>query len=463
MKKMMIFTIVAAVAFSAASCKRAGDVLATYNGGTITRGEFYDWMDARRMAKDAILKKKQQQKTHLERFAVERFVVREAVKAGFDKKEDFQFLRKLATRNFYSQYLGRQMSSEGSFSEKAVKASIIKFAVKNFKIVQNRREKLTPAELETALKEKEDKARTVIKELDGGLAFDEAAKKYSDDFSKRKGGDIGFVLEGMRGQDFSKAVFAVKSGTYTKEPVRVGNAVYIIKAEESVEINEDNIDDVIEDKAQQAGMKRRLTYNAALRLQEKLIKAKDVENNTETVVLTNPAAIVYRLGKTEFTVADLNKLIDFVMSKRKMMGRSDMKVEDKMRRELAKKILREDVMMREAVKRGIDKEEKFVKELKIFLDYNLSSTYESDVILGGITVTPQDVQDYYNKNKDRMYTRTSNEGGKNVKKVIPFAEVRPSIERRLHDIKRSDKRKSWVEELLSSNKFKIDDDELEGK
>jgi len=165
MKKMMIFTIVAAVAFSAASCKRAGDVLATYNGGTITRGEFYDWMDARRMAKDAILKKKQQQKTHLERFAVERFVVREAVKAGFDKKEDFQFLRKLATRNFYSQYLGRQMSSEGSFSEKAVKASIIKFAVKNFKIVQNRREKLTPAELETALKEKEDKARTVIRSL----------------------------------------------------------------------------------------------------------------------------------------------------------------------------------------------------------------------------------------------------------------------------------------------------------
>jgi hypothetical protein len=188
-----------------------------------------------------------------------------------------------------------------------------------------------------------------------------------------------------------------------------------------------------------------------------------VENNAETVVLTNPAAIVYRVGKTEFTVTDLNKLIDFVMSKRKIMGRADMKVEDKMRRELAKKILREEVMMREAVRRGINKEEKFAKELKIFLDYNLSSTYESDVILGGITVTPQEVQDYYNKNKDRMYTRTSNEGGKNVKKVIPFGEVRQSIERRLHDIKRSEKRKTWVEELLGSNKFKIDNDKLEGK
>ena len=113
MKKMMIVALVAAVGFSAVSCKRAGDVLATYNGGTITRGEFYEWMDARRMAKDAILKKKTQQKTHLERYAVEKFVVREAVKAGFDKKEDFQFLKKLASRNFYSQYLGRQMSSRG--------------------------------------------------------------------------------------------------------------------------------------------------------------------------------------------------------------------------------------------------------------------------------------------------------------------------------------------------------------
>jgi peptidyl-prolyl cis-trans isomerase C len=463
MKNVIIVAVMASVVLAAVSCKRAGDVLATYNGGTITRGEFHDWMDARRMAKDAILKKKAQQKSHIERYAIEKFVVQEAIKAGFDKKEDFQFMKQLAKRNFYSQYLGKQMSTEGSFSEKAVKAGIIKLAVKNFKIVNNKREKLSDPELETAMKEKIDKAQSIIKELDGGLAFDEAAKKYSDDFSKRKGGSIGYVLEGMRGEDFSKAVFAVKSGQYTKEPVRVGNAVYIIKSEETVELTEDNIEDVIEDKAQQAGMKRRLTYNAALHLQDKLLKAKDVENNAETVAFYNPAAVVYKVGASVFTVADLNRLIDFVMSKRKSMGRADMKVEEKMKRELAKKILREEVMMREAIRRGVDKDEKFAKELKIFLDYNLSSAYESDVLLGGITVTPQDARDYYEKNKDRMYSRTSNEGGKSVKKVIPYEEVRQSIERRMFDIKRSEKRKAWTTELLNTNKFKIDEDELEGK
>jgi peptidyl-prolyl cis-trans isomerase C len=463
MKKVMIVAVLTAVAFSAVSCKRASDVLAMYNGGTITRGEFYDWMDARRMAKDAILKKKAQQKTHLERYAVERFVVKEAIKAGFDKKEDFLFMKNLARRNFYSQYLSRQMSTEGKFREKAVKARIIKLAVKNFKIVNNKREKLTDAELDAAMKEKSEKAQSIIKEIQGGLAFDEAAKKYSDDFSKRKGGDIGYVLEGMRGEDFSKAVFAVKSGQFTKEPVRVGNAVYVIKSEETVELTDDNIDDVIEDKAQQAGMKRRLTYNAAIHLQDRLLKAKDVENNADTVALYNPAAVVYRVGTTEFMVADLNKLIDFVMSKRKALGRSDMKVEDKMKRELAKKILREEVMMREAIKRGVDKDEKFAKELKIFLDYNLSAAYESEAILNGIAVTPQDARDYYEKNKDRMYTRTANEGGKATKKVIPYEEVRQSIERRMFDVKRSEKRKAWVDETLKNNKFKIDEDELEGK
>ena len=57
MKKIIIAGIGIAVMLLAVSCKRAGDVIATYTGGKITRGEFYDWMDARKMTKDAIIKK----------------------------------------------------------------------------------------------------------------------------------------------------------------------------------------------------------------------------------------------------------------------------------------------------------------------------------------------------------------------------------------------------------------------
>jgi hypothetical protein len=144
------------------------------------------------------------------------------------------------------------------------------------------------------------------------------------------------------------------------------------------------------------------------------------------------------------------------------MGRPDMAIEEKIKRELAKRLLREEVLTREAIKRKIDKDEKFKKELEFFIDYNLAGTYESESVLTGITVTPQDVREYYTKNLDKMYTRNLNEGGKSIKKVIPFDEVRKSIEARLNDIKRSEKRKAWVDDLLKKNNFKIDESELEG-
>jgi peptidyl-prolyl cis-trans isomerase C len=463
MKRSIIGIFVLAVLFGASGCKMSGDVLATYTGGKITRGEFYEWLDARKMAKDAIIKKKSEQKNNLERFATEKLVVQEAMKAGYDKKDDFVFLKNLATRGFYAQYLGKLISSEGKFSEDAAKARIIKLTIKNYKIDKNNRQKLSDVELEAAFKEKTDKARSIIDELKKGASFDDLAKKYSDDFSKRKGGDIGYIIQGMRGEDFSKAVFAVKKGEYTMEPVRIGNAVYIIKVEDREKVTESNIESIIEDKNQQMGLKRRLMYNSSIRLQDSLMKSKDVVNNIDMVSFYDPAALIYKVGAVEFKVSDLNKLVDFIMGKRRKMGRADMPVDEKMKRELAKRFLREEVMRREAVRRGIDKEEKFKTELKYFIDYNLAGTYESEVVLTNITVTPQDVRDYYNKNLDRMYTRNINEGGKNVKKVISFEEARPNIERRMQDIKRSEKRKTWVEELLNKNKYKIDESELAGK
>jgi hypothetical protein len=463
MKKFIIIVIALIMALHAIACKRAGDVLATYKGGQITRGEFYEWLEARRMPKDAIVKNKSQQKSNLERLVTERLVIKEAQKAGYEKSEDFQFLKIQAVRNFYGQYMSKLISTEGKFSEDAAKARIIKLMAKNYKIDNNKRQNISGGELDAAINEKMEKARSIIGELDKGASFDELAKKYSDDFSKRKGGDIGYIISGMRGEDFSKAVFAVKKGTYTKEPVKIGNAVYIIKVDDTVKLTEDNIEKVIDDKTQQIGLKRRLTYNSALRFQENLLKSKDIVNNTETVAFNNPAAVIYKVGTKEFAVADLNKLLDFILSKRKKMGRADMPIEEKMKRELGKRILREEVLMREAVKRGIDKDEKFKKELQYFIDYNLAGTYESEIFLAGVTVTPQEVRDYYSKNLDRMYTRNINEGGKTIKKPIPFGEVSQSIERRLADEKRAEKRKTWVADMLSNNNFKIDDSELEGK
>lgn len=444
-------------------CKRSSDVLATYEGGRITRGEFYQWLDARRISKDLILKRKDQQKSNIERFALERITAREARKAGFDKSDEFTFLKNLAVRNFYAQSLTKNLTESGAFKEKAAKARIIKLSVNTYRINRNRREKLSDAELENAFKEKADKARELIRKLDEGASFDELAKQYSDDFTKRKGGDIGYVVSGMRGEEFSKAVLSVKEGEYTKEPVRIGNAIYIIMVEKIVTLTQDNLDDIIEDKGQREGLKRRLQYGTARRLQEDLLKAKDVEDKTATANLALPNDLLYRVGTVECTVADLNRIFDYIAGKRKQMGRPSMNADERMKREMAKRMLREEVMMREAKRRGLDKEERFKNELAMFLDYNLAGLYEASVITAGVNVKPADVYDYYLANKDRMYTRHERIGGKDVKAAIPFHEVKDMIQHRLFEMKRAEKRNAWNSEILKKYKFKIDESELEGK
>jgi hypothetical protein len=461
MKKLSIIAMGFALLLS--GCKRASDVLATYAGGSVTRGEFNDWMEYRNMPKEAILKNKAQQKNQIEQLAAERLTIQEAKKTGFEKSENFSYLSNFLMQNFYAQYLSKAISNKGEFKEKAAKTRIIKLMVRNYKIVNNRRVNYTGAELESGFKEKIDSAKSILSELMKGTSFEELAKKYSEDFSKRKGGDIGYIIEGMRSKTFTDAVFALKKGEVTKEPVRDGNAVYIIKVDDIVTLTPDTIDDLVEDKAQRMSLKRRLVYNSAAKLQEKLLEAKDVENNVDKVDLRNPAAVVYKIGDKEFRVSDLNRLVDFIVTRKRRMGFHDAGLSDVEKRRTARNILQQDVLMREAKRRGYDKDEKFKKELNFTMGYYLASAYQTEVVLKDVSITPRDVREYYNKNLERMFTRNLKEGNRTLKKPVPFETIRNSIEYRLLNIQRSEKIKSWNEELLKKNNFKINLSELTGK
>jgi peptidyl-prolyl cis-trans isomerase C len=461
MKKLSI--IVVGFALLLPGCKRATDVLATYTGGRVTRGEFNDWMEFRNMPKEAILKNKSQQKNQIEQLAAEKLTIQEAKKSGFDKSENFSYLNYFLTQNFYAQYLTKAISNKGEFKERAAKVRIIKLMVRNYKIVNNRRVNYTGEELESRFRKKIDNAKSVLSELRKGISFEELAKKYSEDFSKRKGGDIGYIIDGMRSKTFTDAVFALKKGEVTKEPVRDGNAVYIIKVDDLVTLTPDTIDDVVEDKAQRMSLKRRLMYNSAAKLQENLLNAKNVENNADKVDLRNPPAVVYKIGDKEFRVSDLNRLVDFIVTRKRRMGFHDAGLSDAEKRRTARNILQQEVLMREAKKRGYDKDEKFKKELNFTMGYYLASTYQTEVILNDVRITPREVREYYNKNLERMFTRNIKEGSRTLKKPVPFGTIRNSIEYRLLNIKRSEKIKGWTEELLKKNDFKINLSELTGK
>ncbi|MDB5106872.1 MAG: surA [Fibrobacteres bacterium] len=73
------------------------------------------------------------------------------------------------------------------------------------------------------------KADSLIKRLDKGEAFADLAKKYSDDYSGKEGGDIGYTKRGTLDPDYERAAFSLDAGDYSKVPVRSRFGYHVIK------------------------------------------------------------------------------------------------------------------------------------------------------------------------------------------------------------------------------------------
>ncbi len=74
-------------------------------------------------------------------------------------------------------------------------------------------------------------AEEVLKELNEGGDFAELAKKYSDDTTASKGGDLGFFGRGEMVQEFEREVFSMEPGKITG-PVRTRFGYHIIELRE---------------------------------------------------------------------------------------------------------------------------------------------------------------------------------------------------------------------------------------
>lgn len=88
---------------------------------------------------------------------------------------------------------------------------------------------MTTEEKTKAENEALNKAKDIIKKLNNGEDFDKLAKKYSSDkATKDKGGDTGWFNTGDMLEEFEKAAYALKKGTYTTTPVKTKYGYHII-------------------------------------------------------------------------------------------------------------------------------------------------------------------------------------------------------------------------------------------
>lgn len=114
------------------------------------------------------------------------------------------------------------------------------------------------------LVDEETKANEIIQEMNDGLSFEEAAKKYSSCPSKDAGGNLGEFTRGQMVPEFEEAAFDMEEGT-TSVPIKTQFGYHIIKLNERKPEGMKSFDEVRDEIYQQVvGLKQQEKYLAKI-------------------------------------------------------------------------------------------------------------------------------------------------------------------------------------------------------
>jgi peptidyl-prolyl cis-trans isomerase C len=90
----------------------------------------------------------------------------------------------------------------------------------------------------------EEEMARVKADLEGGMSFEDAAKKYSTCDSAKQGGDLGFFSKREMVKEFADAAFAMKTGEVTEEPVKTEYGLHLIKLTDRKEASVKTLEEV---------------------------------------------------------------------------------------------------------------------------------------------------------------------------------------------------------------------------
>ncbi|MEC9492585.1 peptidylprolyl isomerase [Flexistipes sp.] len=89
----------------------------------------------------------------------------------------------------------------------------------------------------------EKKINEIYKEIKNGKSFEEMAKKYSEDGSAKKGGNLGYIQKGRTVPSFEKVAFDTKVGNIS-EPFKTKFGYHILKVTDKQEAGQKTFDEM---------------------------------------------------------------------------------------------------------------------------------------------------------------------------------------------------------------------------
>lgn len=187
--------------------------------------------------------------------------MQEAEKRGLAAAPDYKAQMELARQSLLIRALFEDYAKKNPVTEVEAKAEYDKFKAQ-----------ATGTEFRARhiLVEKEDEAKALIKQLNGGAKFEDLASKNSKDSgSATNGGDLGWSAPDAYVPEFSAAMAKLKAGEMTQEPVKSQFGFHIIKLEETRQAQFPAFDDV------KGQIMQRLSQQKVAEFQEELrTKAK---------------------------------------------------------------------------------------------------------------------------------------------------------------------------------------------
>ena len=151
--------------------------------------------------------------------------LQEAEKRGLNKTDDYKNQMELARQSLLIRELFSDYAKKNPITEADAKVEYEKFKAQASGTEYHARHILV---------EKEDDAKALIKQLNGGAKFEDLATKNSKDTgSAQNGGDLGWSAPDAYVPEFSAAMAKLKPGEMTQEPVKSQFGFHIIKLEES--------------------------------------------------------------------------------------------------------------------------------------------------------------------------------------------------------------------------------------
>lgn len=227
-------------------------VLATINGREVTQEDLNLLIESLGPQRAGQFASEEGQQRLLEELVNQELFYAEAVEKEFDKEEAFQAELERMKVTMLKQYAMRRILND----IKADEEEVAEYYNKN----KERFVKPESVRASHILVDNEEKAKEILAEINSGLAFDEAANKYSSCPSKQQGGDLGDFTKGRMVPEFENAAFSMNVGEVS-EPVQTQFGYHIIKVTDKTPEGTSTLEEVKPQLTQQlVAMKQNKAY-----------------------------------------------------------------------------------------------------------------------------------------------------------------------------------------------------------